>query len=225
MTKRLNSLILASVGAAAIAVFSTGANASMVTNGDFDGTIASASFQTVNSPDTTTIPGWTVSAGNVDWINGYWLGSSLLPGDHSVDLSGNNAQGTIQQLISGLVFGQQYSLTFDTALNPDHNDLPQSLAWTLGASQGSTAFGVFDPNIAWSPNVFTFLWLEASTTAMLVFESTVPGGTINCCFGPALDNVELNAIPLPAALPLFAAGVGAMGYFSSRRRRKAATAA
>ena len=110
MTKRLNSLILASVGAVAIAVFSTGANASMVTNGDFDGTIAAANFQTVSSPDTTTIPGWTVSAGNVDWINNYWLGSSLLPGDHSVDLSGNNAQGTIEQEITGLVNGQWYKL-------------------------------------------------------------------------------------------------------------------
>ena len=225
MTKHLNSLVLASVCAAAIAAFSTGANASMVTNGDFDGTIASASFQTVFSVDNTTIPGWIVSAGNVDWINNYWLGSSLLPGDHSVDLSGDNAQGTIEQLITGLATGQWYSLTFDTALNPDHNDLPQSLAWTLGSTQGSTAFGIFDPNIAWSANVFNFLWTEASTSALLVFASTVPGGSINCCYGPALDNVELNAVPLPAALPLFAAGLGVMGYFGSRRRRKAALAA
>jgi len=85
----------------------------MVTNGDFDGPIANSDFQTVNSVDNTTIPGWTVSAGNVDWINGHWLGSSLLAGDHSVDLSGYFSQGTIEQTIFGLVTGQWYSLTFD----------------------------------------------------------------------------------------------------------------
>lgn len=225
MTKHLNSLVLASVCAAAIAAFSAGANASMVTNGDFDGTIASASFQTVYSVDTTTIPGWTVSAGNVDWINNYWLGSSLTAGDQSVDLSGDHAQGTIQQDISGLLNGQWYTLTFDTALNPDEDPGPavsQSLMWTLG-SEGGVATGTTNPNSIWTSFSFSFLW-GGGSIATLLFASTVPAAT-NCCYGPALDNVELNAVPLPAALPLFAAGLGVMGYIGSRRRRRAALAA
>lgn len=224
MTKRL---ILTSVGAAVIAACSTGANASMVTNGDFDGTIAAANYQTVNSFDNTTIPGWTVSAGSVEWINNYWFGSSLLPGDHSIDLSGNS-QGTIQQSITGLVLNQWYKLTFDVALNPDRAPPSQTLNFSLGtALEGivGSATGTTNPkNSSWTPYAFSFQWLGLSDTALLVFASTVPSAT-NCCFGPALDNVELNAVPLPAALPLFAAGLGAMGYFGSRRRRKAALAA
>ena len=224
MIKHLNRIVLASVCVAAVAAFSAGANASMVTNGDFDGTIVNTDFQTVNSVS-TTIPGWTVSSGNVDWINGYWLGSSLTSGDHSVDLSGSNTQGTIEQLISGLVNGQWYKLTFDTALNPDEIPGPaisQSLVWTLGL-QGGVAVGTTNPNTSWTSFAFSFLW-GGGNTAALLFASTVPGAN-NCCYGPALDNVELNAVPLPAALPLFAAGLGVMGYMGSRRRRKAAIAA
>lgn len=225
MKKRLISLILASVGASALIAATPAASATLVANGGFQSGVNGGNpFETVNAVNSTKITDWTVASGSVDWIHGYWEGSSGSTADYSVDLSGNS-QGFIQQLISGLVQGQLYSLTFDTALNPDHDDLPQSMAWTLGTSQGSTSVGSLDPNLGWTSNVFNFLWTEASTTALLVFSSTVPGGNINCCFGPALDNVALNAVPLPAALPLFAAGLGAMGYLGSRRRRKASSAA
>jgi hypothetical protein len=137
-----------------------------------------------------------------------------------VDLSGN-AHGSIFQIISGLVLGQKYELTFDTALNPDFDDAPQSLRWSLGTQTG-VASGTTDPNTGWTSHAFSFVWTEGAI-ATLLFLTTVPAE--NCCWGPALDNVALEAVPLPAALPLFAAGVGAMGYFSSRRRRKAALAA
>lgn len=223
MKKRSVSLMLASMGAASIIAAMPATSATLVANGGFQaGIVGAGDFEQVTAVNSTTITDWTVSAGNVDWIHGYWEGSSGSTADYSVDLSGFFSQGTIQQTIFGLVTGQFYSLTFDTALNPDFDDLPQSLAWTLGSLQGGSASGILDPNIGWSANVFNFVWTEASTSALLVFTSTVGD---NCCYGPALDNVALNAVPLPAALPLFAAGLGVMGYFGSRRRRKAALAA
>jgi hypothetical protein len=49
-----------------------------------------------------------------------------------------------------------------------------------------------------------------------VFTNTISGdGNITLAAGP---------VPLPAALPLFAAGLGAMGLMSRRRKRKAAVA-
>ena len=43
----------------------------------------------------------------------------------------------------------------------------------------------------------------------------------------ALDNVSVSAVsatPLPAALPLFATGLGALGLLGWRRKRKASAA-
>ena len=221
MTKHWNRIVLASVCAAAIAAFSAGANASMVTNGDFNdfGTAGGGPFETIAAPNSTTIAGWTVSGGSVDWIHGYWPGSSNVLSDYSVDLSGL-AQGTIQQVITGLVFNQWYNLTFDVAINFDR-PAPQPLQFTLGSATGVVA-ATSDPRVAWTSHSFIFQWLGGDDT--LSFTAAIPANGY-CCYGPALDNVELNAVPLPAALPLFAAGLGVMGYIGSRRRRKAALAA
>lgn len=51
------------------------------------------------------------------------------------------------------------------------------------------------------------------------------GSTYNCT-NVAFDDVTLRAaseVPIPAALPLLAAGLGAMGFMGWRRRRKALT--
>jgi hypothetical protein len=52
------------------------------------------------------------------------------------------------------------------------------------------------------------------------------GGNGNCPVGQFGGNIEFaNATPLPAALPLFATGVGALGLLGWRRKRKAAAVA
>ena len=53
-------------------------------------------------------------------------------------------------------------------------------------------------------------------------------GPCNNCYGPdvvATIDTNSSATPLPATLPLFATGVGALGLFGWRRKRKAATIA
>jgi choice-of-anchor C domain-containing protein len=194
--------------------------ATLVDNGGFQAGISNGSpYQQVNFGDSTTISDWTVGPVNIDWIHGYWEGSSGSTADYSVDLSGS-AHGSIWQVITGLVTGQWYNLTFDVALNPDLPPPSQTLQFTLGTETGS-ATGTTNPNSSWTPYSFLFQW-TGGVSATLLFATTVPAN--NCCHGPALDNVALNAVPLPAALPLLAAGLGAMGYFGSRRWRKAALA-
>jgi hypothetical protein len=51
------------------------------------------------------------------------------------------------------------------------------------------------------------------------------GGTFTALNGPTNGNSEVGITPLPAALPLFATGLGALGLLGWRRKRKAQAAA
>jgi hypothetical protein len=68
---------------------------------------------------------------------------------------------------------------------------------------------------------FTFNFTASAASTTLGFFN---GNTIGSLNG--LDNVTVtdqgavSATPLPAALPLFASGLGAMGLFGWRRKRK-----
>ena len=73
---------------------------------------------------------------------------------------------------------------------------------------------------------------ESSTWERFAF-NFVADGTSNTIsfgendFGPSyigLDDVSITATPLPAALPLFATGLGALGLLGWRRKRKNAAA-
>jgi len=59
--------------------------------------------------------------------------------------------------------------------------------------------------------------VAATATENLGFSSTTD-------FDIGLDNVQVTETPLPATLPLFATGLGALGLLGWRRKRKAAFA-
>jgi hypothetical protein len=74
---------------------------------------------------------------------------------------------------------------------------------------------------------FTFLIVPGETSTVLIIETnatTYSAGDLNIIDGgvSTVDAYEpgLSATPLPGALPLFAGGLGAMGFFGSRRKRK-----
>jgi hypothetical protein len=67
------------------------------------------------------------------------------------------------------------------------------------------------PNLVWTTYSLTFT--AAGTSTNLIFASQVPGA-----YGPALDNVRISAVPLPAGGLLL---LGALGGFAALRRRKA----
>ena len=59
--------------------------------------------------------------------------------------------------------------------------------------------------------------LIAGVSYIVTFQGTPPDGADRTSF---IDNVSLTATPLPAAFPLFATGLGAMGLLGWRRKRK-----
>ena len=115
----------------------------------------------------------------------------------------------------------------DTSSNP--SDAGRTLAARFydqaGTTLLTTAFveSTSSNNVAWeshSIDVSSFLLAYAGQTIRLQFENAIPG----VWTGPAglgLDNVSLqanvNAVPIPAALPLLLAGLGALGATARRR--------
>jgi hypothetical protein len=111
------------------------------------------------------------------------------------------------------VGGQTYNLTW-TVLDGDGVGLV--MRYTGVSAGGSQLVAPSD------------LTLNSALTFNELFNQGFNGGVgtpgVNSS-GPVLvSSGEVNVVPLPAALPLFAGGLGALGALGWRRKRKAAAA-
>jgi len=156
------------------------------TNGSFEtGTYVDggSGFEQLNVGD-TSIDGWTVDAGSVDWIGTYWPAQD---GSMSIDMSGVDA-GTISQTLTTTI-GNTYTVSFFLSGNPAGPPIVKTL--DVSATGAAAASYTYDAsgndltNMNWTPETYTFLATNASTT--LSFVSTTPGA-----FGPAIDNVVIT---------------------------------
>ncbi len=144
-------------------------------------------FLPLNAVDSTSINGWTVSAGNVDYIGSYWTSSN---GNRSIDLTGSNGSaGAISKTISTAV-GHTYEVTFDLAGNPDGGLPVKNLDVSAGGPATNYTFdttGKTTTAMGWASQTFNFTATAASTT--LTFTSLDAG-----FHGPALDNVVITNV-------------------------------
>ena len=83
-------------------------------------------------------------------------------------------------------------------------------------------------NVNGTPDTFvTSALVSFVQSAWTATGSEAPGtlptsfGTINYFSSANIEFAEASAVPLPAALPLFATGLGALGLYGWRRKRKA----
>jgi choice-of-anchor C domain-containing protein len=150
-------------------------------------------------------PAWSYS--NVDWFSG-WQDKD---GNMSIDVSGAGV-GWISQSFATQT-GYQYQVTFWLAGNP----VGAPTVKTLYVAVGDVIDRVFHfditghsiTNMGWTEQSFTFT--ATGTTSTLLFKS---GDATN--YGPAIDLVSVNLVPLPAAFLLF--GPGLAGIALLRRK-------
>lgn len=157
------------------------------TNGSFETGTDPGVFTQLHAGDNTSIPGWTVVSGSVDYIGTYWESSD---GDRSIDMTGSNGQpGAISQTFP-TVAGHTYTAAFDLAGNPACGPVVKTLNVDAGGTPNTYTFDTTGKSLAdmgWTQETFEFTATGANTT--LTFTSLDSG----FC-GPALDNVVVTDV-------------------------------
>lgn len=211
-------LLLASTGSASAA--------SLIVNGGFEDVPAFSATDSANRykplPGGTLIPGWRVTGEGVDAVTENAPNWFVRTGTYAIDLDGSSAdedtRGGLAQIVTGLQIGTQYRLVFwadanaGTATPPDQKLARVSLRSTTGTFLVADDISVVTNQVEdWVQFVYTFT--ADATSATLRFRSLMTGGQS----GLLLDDVALTVVPLPFALPMFLAGLGALGLIRRRR--------
>ncbi len=183
----MRKLFLSAAVAASLTLSLAGISAAAgptIVNGSFESGTDPGLFTQLSAVNSTTITGWTVSDGTVDYIGTYWPAAD---GVRSVDLNGSGA-GAVRQTFATTV-GTSYRVTFSMSGNPaggagtktmtaDTGGTPIAFSYEVGA--GNTL-----ADMKWAKK--SFLFTAAAATTTLTFTSTTSG-----VYGPALDKVRVE---------------------------------
>ncbi len=195
-----NNLIKVVAGMSLLSLFAFGAvpagAASVIANGDFAGTPPNAGYYPVSAGvNASAIPGWTVTSGSVDWIEGFWgpTPATWPSGALSVDMNGTpvagqpSTVGVMSQTIT-TDLNATYVVGFDLSGNIGCG--PSTVTVSVGAS-GNAPVPYTDTNSAyadqWTTVGYSFTAISSST--VLTFAAD-PGNTSNC--GAAIGNVTIT---------------------------------
>jgi hypothetical protein len=141
-------------------------------------------------------------------------------------VSDNTGLVTLSTLITltsptPLTLGATFTKTFTTALGTFVENLTVTSRTTGAQSLGIAASGTITETVLISGALLASapVFYSASYT-----QNGGPGAQINASFNDSTPAVTSAPTPLPAALPLFATGLGALGLLGWRRKRKALAA-
>lgn len=217
------------------------ATAAPFSNGDFETgpIIASSPGIAILPQGDTSLGPWTIIRSGVGYVGSAW---NAHDGGFSLTLTGQRRRSGIRQTFD-TVAGALYEVSFWVAALPDTSSdtlditangtnagaLRYRVVGTTLLNKGRYKFStasVTSGGVTWVPVSFAFI--ADGPQATLTFR----GRKGSNGYGPGLDTISLRllddgsgnggvtVVPLPMALPLFAAGLGALGII--RRRRPAA---
>jgi hypothetical protein len=236
-------LIASIVGMTAALQFAAPANA-LLMNGSFElgpplnSTTNSAQFFHRGAPppnDWSAVPGVDlpdiIGAGYTQTGAGFQV---LLGPQHGVrflDMNAAGQTGGIFQVVTGLTPGQAVQLSYwvgqwaqnsagdliASLIDPFSNTILNSDTTTFVKNQALTI-----NDVSWTEHFLT-AFVPLSGSLRVEFRGDSRAGATAA---PGLDNVSLqvNAVPLSPAHPLFAIGLGAIGLLVWRKKRKAIAA-
>jgi len=188
--------------------------AGLITNGSFEVGDEPGAWRSLYAPDSVTIRNWTVSAGSVDYIGSYWQAAD---GNRSLDLTGTGAPGTIVQTFVTPWPGVPHRISFALAGNPDVQ--PRTTGVRVWINDPNVLYRDFTfvvngqtrSNMGWTYVSWWFTPSSAVNTLGFTSLDNYPG----LLWGPALDDVRVDAVPEPGTLLL----VGLALIVASSRRR------
>src|ERR1700693_1811549 len=172
------------------------AEANLLVNGSFETGPNPGSFTNL-ALGSTAITGWTVSLGNIDYSASLWVAAD---GSRSLDLEGSagtcdlatpNCPGGIAQSFATTP-GQEYMVTFDLAGNLLNFPVIKTVRVSAAGQSQDFTFNITGhttTSMGWTLDSWTFTASGSMTTLEFDTADTPPTG-----WGPALDNVSVNAI-------------------------------
>lgn len=190
--------------AAILLLGGTGASANLIANGSFetlDGspTLLNGSWEAVANGG-TRIAGWSVGDTSVDVVRSPY---AVQEGQFAIDLAGTPGPGSIFQNLS-TVGAQGYTLSFYASSNGPASTLQVWWAGSLLDTVNTPAGNTFQ--------FFSYLVLGAGPSTEIRFRSTQTDND-----GAIVDNVSVNAVPLPAAVWLLGSALLGVGVIARKR--------
>ena len=205
--------IIALAALAAISVTAS-ATGNLFTDGSFESiSQASGTWNTY-----TSVPGWAVTKANgTPTSTGLEIRDNIAgtaeDGHNFIELDGYE-NDMIKQSFATTI-GKEYEISFwfeDRA-----GVAPGSQGFSATVKSGSslsTGFGAIGDNgAAW--HLVTMDFVAGSTTSVFSIKATGTSDGV----GTSFDNFQAAAVPEPASLGLFAAGIAVLGLTSRRRRQ------
>ncbi len=204
------------IALAALAAISASASAAnLLVDGSFESiTQASGTWNTY-----TSVPGWVVTKADGSVTSTGLevrdnIAGTAQSGHNFIELDGYENDKIKQSFATTI--GKDYEISFWFADRAGVAAASQGFLATVasGSSVSATGFGaVGDNGTSW--HLVTMDFTAESTTSVFAIKAT---GTSDG-YGTSFDNFQAMAVPEPATLGLFAAGMAVLGILARRRRQ------
>jgi choice-of-anchor C domain-containing protein len=203
----------------AICAFGTAHAASSIA---LDGTLnqgAGSFSDQILGAGSSSIPDWTISGNGVEWVDSYWQ-KPVLPGGgitYTVNLDGSGP-GAMRETLTTKP-GQYYQVIFYLSADPDGGTGTKSLTVSSGGSSQNFSYTITGANTDSNMHYLlenSFVFQATGTSTTLSFTSDDPSGSTD---GAVVGDVQVDPVPLPAGLLLFAPGLAGLVIGKKRLNR------